>query len=85
MYPFNSETNWVINNGVPSYTRLCHQKSRYLLFRRTKKFLLKKGLRKAHTIPRFPPRPPTHEGDFCSEVSDIKCPHSTVNFMEERM
>jgi len=28
----------------------------------------KKGLRKTHTIPRFPLRPPAHEVDFCSEV-----------------
>ena len=35
------------------------------------KFLLKKGLKKAQTITRFPPRPPAHEVDFCSEVLDL--------------
>jgi hypothetical protein len=78
---FKSGSNWVTSNGVSSNTRLCLQKSRYLLFRRLEKFLFKKGFRKAYTIPRFPSRPEAHEVDFCSEVSDLSSvltPHLTV-------
>lgn len=79
--PFKSGTNWVTSNGVSSNTRLCLQKSRYLLFRRLEKFFFKKGFRKACTIPRFPPRPQGHEVDFCSEVLDLSSvltPYLTV-------
>lgn len=81
MYPFKSKTNWVASNGFPSNTQLCRQKSSYLPFRRIEKILLKKVLRKAHTISRSPPRPPANEVHFCSQVLDLSnvlTPHLTV-------
>lgn len=70
IYPVKSGTKWVTSNGISSTTRLLFKKSMHLLFRRLKKFLLKKGFRKAHSISRFPSRLQAQDVDFCSEVLD---------------